>query len=1258
MKILMIKLLNKNRYFIFPILFSILLLNPNTVLGNHQFIAFVDNSNQPSITYGIGDLGNPVLIDGAFEPLTGELFPGTCQASVFIVPKDSVSFGGALADISGSPNAFTVGGVGCPFLGLSIGFVGSGGLVDGQYDVIYDEDQDAVFDDLDKKFTGPNGAINVVFPDNVPPLPASVAQAKSDAGSKKTQAQILVAEWELILAMEQLNNMLSCTSNPVACLTDLFANTVTEFYKNLLQVEDPKQAAKQILLNNVFHYAGIEADPPDSAFMQQTPLEAVSLIDPESNSSLDVSFSNAGNALATENVLAEALLHSLERYQGAENEGDGQWALIHARAIQNFADILVQKLSVSNAALTELNSAVGSLPSTYTDPIPTWEVFRSDVALNGFSADIEAELLSLGLTGGDIVNLEASISSRDYSGFSLLDIQNANNDVINTNNNLVTSLSTLSFDMQPIINDLISQGVADVHPFADAGGPYASTEGLAFNLDGTGSTDPDGSITSWDWDLDLDGDFDDGDASGSQPLVTFNQSFEGLIGLRVTDNDGNQAFDYAWIDIANSNSRPIIDNFAPSPPNEMNAGDSLFFSVSASDPDGDSPLTIDWFVDDVFQTSSSSFNYQPNSGNVGTHLIKVKVSDNNILGGTVSKTWGVAVFELPTIVIDDVSVDEGDTGMKNFVFTVTRNNNFQTISVDYQTGDGTARSTSDYTGLSTTTLNFLSGGSLEQQVSVEVNGDTTVELDENFVVNLSNCNNCLITKNQGLGTIRNDDSATLSIGDVSMIEGDSGTTIFDFPVTLNNDVDVGVSFDFETSDGSATSGSDYNQAANKLAFVGMAGETVLASIEVNGDTDVEPDEIFFVNLSNLGAVRNINFDTFPNGSPVFCCSEISNQFQSQGAIFSSQFGAAKIFSNGEASSPPNGIAGLFSTFENLFIDIVDPITGAPTTAARVDLTLISVGHALITVNALASDGVTILDTVSVSNPFPGPQNGLNNKDPVSLTGPGIARVEMLFTIPAPNDGVGIDDVVIFSDLDARDVTLSNVQGQGTIQNDEIGSLPNVSVSSNLISGVLPLSIDFTCDVIGGDLPLTFEWEFGDGEISSEQNPSHAYSSVGTFTATCSVTDFNGDVGSDSVIITVTQNKPQVSISANPISGIAPLDVDFTSIVSGGNGILTYSWNFGDDSESSSQLEPSHRYDFPGIFQVVLLVTDSDDQVGTDSLIINVNSSPSNGVVGGKTLSIDSTALLVSGAQSFSWMIPVVLSVLGIGLFVFRKTENS
>jgi len=76
-----------------------------------------------------------------------------------------------------------------------------------------------------------------------------------------------------------------------------------------------------------------------------------------------------------------------------------------------------------------------------------------------------------------------------------------------------------------------------------------------------------------------------------------------------------------------------------------------------------------------------------------------------------------------------------------------------------QTADNTATSSSDFTSLSPATLNFASGGPLTQTVTVSVKGDTTLEANETFHVNLSNCSGCTILDNQGVGTITNDDSA-------------------------------------------------------------------------------------------------------------------------------------------------------------------------------------------------------------------------------------------------------------------------------------------------------------------------------------------------------------------------------------------------------------------------------------------------------------------------------------------------------------------
>ena len=92
-----------------------------------------------------------------------------------------------------------------------------------------------------------------------------------------------------------------------------------------------------------------------------------------------------------------------------------------------------------------------------------------------------------------------------------------------------------------------------------------------------------------------------------------------------------------------------------------------------------------------------------------------------------------------------------------------------------------------------------------------VNGDVAAEPDETFAVDLSNVTGAVIIGDQaandarGVGTIENDDLAGLSINDVSLAEGDSGTTIFSFTVSLSAPApEQGVSFDIGTADGSAT----------------------------------------------------------------------------------------------------------------------------------------------------------------------------------------------------------------------------------------------------------------------------------------------------------------------------------------------------------------------------------------------------------------------------------------------------------------------
>ena len=205
---------------------------------------------------------------------------------------------------------------------------------------------------------------------------------------------------------------------------------------------------------------------------------------------------------------------------------------------------------------------------------------------------------------------------------------------------------------------------------------------------------------------------------------------------------------------------------------------------------------------------------------------------------------------LPTLSIADVAQNEGNSGTTPFVFTVTLSAaSASTVTVNYATADGTASAPSDYAAAAGT-LTF-NPGVTTQTITVNVVGDTAVEANETFTVTLSAPSNATIATGTATGTIQNDDAAglpTLSIANVSQNEGNSGLTPFTFTVTLSAASASTVTVGYATADGSASAGSDYAAASGTLSFApGVTTQTI--TVNVNGDTAVEPNETFTVTLS-------------------------------------------------------------------------------------------------------------------------------------------------------------------------------------------------------------------------------------------------------------------------------------------------------------------------------------------------------------------------------------------------------------------------
>jgi uncharacterized protein len=91
---------------------------------------------------------------------------------------------------------------------------------------------------------------------------------------------------------------------------------------------------------------------------------------------------------------------------------------------------------------------------------------------------------------------------------------------------------------------------------------------------------------------------------------------------------------------------------------------------------------------------------------------------------------------------------------------------------------------------------------------------------------------------------------TLSIDDVQVTEGDAGTKTATFTVSLSVVATAAVTFDIGTQDNSATTLNLDYVAKSAMGAIAIGAQTYQFSVTINGDTDVEPNETYFVNLSN------------------------------------------------------------------------------------------------------------------------------------------------------------------------------------------------------------------------------------------------------------------------------------------------------------------------------------------------------------------------------------------------------------------------
>lgn len=185
-----------------------------------------------------------------------------------------------------------------------------------------------------------------------------------------------------------------------------------------------------------------------------------------------------------------------------------------------------------------------------------------------------------------------------------------------------------------------------------------------------------------------------------------------------------------------------------------------------------------------------------------------------------SATGTILNDDLPNLTINDVTANEGNAGTTNFTFTVSLSAPAGPGGVTFSiaTANGSATGGVDYVAQSLAGQTIPAGSST-YTFTVQVNGDTLNEPSETFFVNVTGVINAVVVDGQGVGTIVNDDPLpSLSIDDVSVVEGNAGTTNAVFTVSLSAASGQTVTVIYATADGTAVEPADYTSTAGSLTF--------------------------------------------------------------------------------------------------------------------------------------------------------------------------------------------------------------------------------------------------------------------------------------------------------------------------------------------------------------------------------------------------------------------------------------------------------
>ncbi len=750
------------------------------------------------------------------------------------------------------------------------------------------------------------------------------------------------------------------------------------------------------------------------------------------------------------------------------------------------------------------------------------------------------------------------------------------------------------------------------------------------------------------------------DAVGAQLSINDVNIAEGNIGTSIlnftitrTQTAGTASVDV----VSNNGSASTLDNdFVALPSTTINFADGIATQTVAITMNGDTK-------------------FEPNENFTLTLSNPVSAT---ILDGTGTGTINNDDLQ-PSISINDLSVAEGNAGTTPFNFNIVLSNaSSQTITVSAASSNGSATlANNDYVQLNASVITF-NPGVTSMPVLVNANGDTNVEANENFNVDLSAPSNATMSDAQGVGTIQNDDAAgaQLSVNDVNMTEGNAGTSLLNFTVTRS--ITTGTaSVDVASSNGTATiANNDYLALPTTTLNFADGVATLPVSVTINGDLVFESNENFNLNLSNpvnASILDGIGVGTINNddAQPTISINDLAQLETDAGTTAfsftvslsgasSQSISVSAASSDGSATLVDNDYVQLNATVltfvpgdvsESVVVNVNGDATDEPTET--------------LTVNLSGASNATILDSQGIATiQNDDAAGGEFNIDDVSINEGNIGTSTMSFTVTRTQT------------VGAASVDVASSNGSASLADNDYLALPNTTL--NFADGVATQIVNVT---INGDnkfeanetinlnlsSPVGASIADGIGEGSIDNDDAAPSMTIADLTIN------EGNAGNTVFGFTLSLSNPSdqiITVNAATTDGTANAGTDYTAlpstVITFNPGQISATVNVNVSGDTAIEMSENFNLNLAGVSNASLLDALAIGTITNDDSPITVYTGPTitgSGIftgsfVGGGfacTYELANSALIGSpiGVAPIPPSLPVAGAIFPHGMFTLR-----